>query len=70
MLFIFTLKELKGQTIAVLSYIDPITAVLISALFLGEQLTMFQIIGGVLILGSTFISELKEKRNRIYKGLL
>ena len=61
-LYFSSLKELKGQTIAVLSYIDPITAVLISALFLGEQLTMFQIIGGVLILGSIFISETQGKK--------
>ena len=61
-LYFSSLKELKGQTIAVLSYIDPITAVLISALFLGEQFTMFQIIGGVLILGSTFISETQGKK--------
>ena len=61
-LYFSSLKELKGQTIAVLSYIDPITAVLISALFLGEQLTIFQIIGGILILGSTFISETQGKK--------
>ena len=61
-LYFSSLKELKGQTIAVLSYIDPITAVLISALFLGEQLTIFQIIGGALILGSTFISETQGKK--------
>lgn len=61
-LYFSSLKELKGQTIAVLSYIDPITAILISALFLGEQLTMFQIIGGVLILSSTFISETQGKK--------
>ena len=61
-LYFSSLKELKGQTIAVLSYIDPITAVLISALFLGEQLSIFQIIGGILILGSTFISEIQGKK--------
>lgn len=61
-LYFSSLKELKGQTIAVLSYIDPITAVIISALFLGEKLTMFQIIGGFLILGSTFISEIQGKK--------
>lgn len=56
-----SLKELKGQTIAVLSYIDPITAVLISSLFLGEKMTGLQILGGILILGSTLISELQKK---------
>lgn len=56
-LYFSSLKELKGQTIAVLSYIDPISAVIISSLFLGEKMTFLQIVGGILILGSTFISE-------------
>lgn len=61
-LYFSSLKNLKSNTIAVLSYIDPITAVLISSLFLGEKMTIFQIIGGVLILGSTFISETLDKK--------
>lgn len=61
-LYFSSLKNLKSNTIAVLSYIDPITAVLISALFLGEKMTVFQIIGGVLILGSTFISETLNRK--------
>jgi RarD protein len=52
-----SLKELKGQTIAVLSYIDPISAVIIAAIFLGESMSITQIIGGILILSSTFLSE-------------
>ena len=56
-LYFSSLKELKGQTIAVLSYIDPISAIIISSLFLGEKMTFLQIVGGILILGSTFISE-------------
>lgn len=59
-LYFTSLKDLKGQTIAVLSYIDPITAVVISSMFLGEKMTILQIIGGILILGSTFISENQE----------
>lgn len=56
-LYFSSIKELNGQTIAVLSYIDPITAVIISSMFLGEKMTILQIVGGILILGSTFISE-------------
>ncbi len=56
-LYFTAIKKLNAQTIAVLSYIDPITAVIISAVFFGEKMTMFQIIGGILILVSTFISE-------------
>jgi RarD protein len=56
-LYFVAVKELKGQTIAVLSYIDPISAVIIAAIFLGEGMGSIQIVGGVLILGSTFLSE-------------
>jgi len=57
LLYFTGMQGLKGQTIATLSYIDPISAVIISALFLNESITIVQIIGGILILGSGFISE-------------
>lgn len=56
-LYFSSIKDLKGQTIAVLSYIDPISAVIISAFLLKESMTFGQVIGGILILSSTFISE-------------
>lgn len=56
-LYFTSVKELKGHTIAVLSYIDPVSAVVIAATFLGESMNLIQIIGGVLILGSAFFSE-------------
>jgi drug/metabolite transporter (DMT)-like permease len=59
-LYFTSIQELKGQTIAVLSYIDPISAVIIAAIFLSESMTLVQMIGGVLILGSTFLSEKLE----------
>jgi drug/metabolite transporter (DMT)-like permease len=52
-----SVKELNGQTIAVFSYIDPISAVIMAAVFLGESMSVIQMIGGALILGSTFVSE-------------
>lgn len=57
LLYFSAIKELKGQSIAILSYIDPIFAVVFSTLFLGETMTFTQAIGGILILGSTFLSE-------------
>jgi RarD protein len=59
-LYFTSIKELKAQTIAVLSYIDPISAVIIAAIFIGESMNFIQIIGGILILGSTFFSEILE----------
>ena len=54
-----SMEGLKGQTIAIFSYIDPITALILSALILKESLSVFGIIGAVLILGAAFISEFR-----------
>lgn len=59
-LFFSGMEKLKGQSIAMLSYVDPFVAILISALVLQEQMTMLQMLGGALLLASTFISEIKS----------
>lgn len=59
LLYFSAIKEVEGQSIAILSYIDPIFAVLISSLFLGEPMGSLQMLGGILILGSTYLSERK-----------
>ncbi|MDW0116531.1 DMT family transporter [Sporosarcina thermotolerans] len=57
-LFFFSgIRKLKGQSIAALSYADPITSLVISAVILHEQTTVVQLLGGALLLGSTFVSE-------------
>ncbi|WP_034549549.1 DMT family transporter [Carnobacterium funditum] len=56
-LYFSAIQVLKGQTIAILSYIDPISAVLLSTLFLSERMTMVQLIGGFFILSAAFLSE-------------
>ena len=61
-LYFSALKELPGQEAAILSYIDPLVAVLISVFVLGEQMTAVQIVGGVLILGFTLWNEIQPKQ--------
>lgn len=61
-LYFGSLKDLNTQTVAILSYIDPIVAIVLSAVILKEPLTVYSIIGAVLILGSTLISELPQKQ--------
>lgn len=56
-LYFSAIKELKAQTAAIFSYIDPLTAVLLSAVLLKEPLGIDIIIGGVLIIGSAVFSE-------------
>ena len=56
-LYFSSLKELPGQEAAILSYVDPLTAVIISVAILGESISLPQIIGGVLILGFAIWNE-------------
>jgi RarD protein len=62
MLYFSALKQLDGQRIALYSYIDPIFAIVLSALLLNETFTFIQAVGGTLILGATFINEQKNAR--------
>ncbi len=53
-----SMKNIKAQTVAVLSYIDPIVAVILSALVLNESMDIFGIVGAVLILGAAIVNEM------------
>lgn len=57
-MYFSSLKELPGQKAAILSYIDPLVAVLISVTILGETMTLWQVVGGILILGFTLWNEI------------
>lgn len=60
-MYFSSLKELPGQEAAILSYIDPLVAVLISVTILGESMGLWQAVGGVLILGFTLLNEISPK---------
>lgn len=60
-LYFSSLKALPGQKTAILSYIDPLVAVIVSVTFLSEPLTLRQALGGMLILGFTLWNLLPEK---------
>lgn len=57
-LYFAAMPHLQAHTLAIGSYLDPILAVLLSALFLREPLGIHGIIGAVLILGAALVSEL------------
>ena len=61
-LYFTSLKDIPGQKAAILSYIDPLIAVVISVTILGESMSFVQIIGGVLILGFALWNEISPKR--------
>ena len=56
-LYFGSMDGLRAQTISALSYIDPIVAMLVSALALREGVTVQGVVGAVMILGATLISE-------------
>ena len=60
-MYFSALKELPGQKAAILSYIDPLVAVLISVLVLGEGMTLWQAVGGAFVLGFTLYNELPPR---------
>lgn len=63
-MYFSSLKELTGQKAAILSYIDPLVAVICSVTILEEKPTPALIAGGILILGFTLWNELPGKKER------
>ena len=61
-LYFTGLKNIPGQAAAILSYVDPLVAVIISVAVLNEALTVLQLIGGILILGFTLLNELNVEK--------
>lgn len=57
LLYFGSMKNLKAHTVAILSYIDPVLAILLSALLLQEPMSIASAVGAVLILGAAYISE-------------
>ncbi|MBE6928965.1 MAG: EamA/RhaT family transporter [Ruminococcaceae bacterium] len=60
-MYFSSLREIPGQKAAILSYIDPLVAVLVSVTLLGEPMTLWQAVGGLLILGFTLWNEISPK---------
>lgn len=63
-LFMFAIRKLKVQTISTCGYLEPLAAVIFSAIFLQEVLKGIQIMGGILIISGALIGEHNE--NVIY----
>ena len=63
-MYFSSIKEISGQKAAILSYIDPLVAVIVSVTLLHEAITPWQITGGILILGFTLWNEIPQKKKR------
>lgn len=61
LLYFGSIDGLRAQSIAVFSYIDPVSAVLFSALLLKEPLSAQSLTGAAMIIGSALVSELQSQ---------
>lgn len=61
-LYFSSLQELQAQTAALLSYIDPVVAIILSTVLLGEHMDWLGGIGAAMVLGSTLLQELYSRR--------
>jgi len=57
-----SIGHLPVQTVAILGYLEPLSALFFSAAFLGETLSFLQLIGAVLILGGAAFGELFRQK--------
>ena len=64
-LFFSLSAQMKSVEIVSYSYLEPLFGILFSVLVVGEVLTPQQILGGILILGSTFIGEQIKSRQTV-----
>ena len=62
LIYFTVIQRLSSQTVAIYSYVDPISAIIMSSILLNERMSFLQIMGGILILGSTFISEIYSQK--------
>ena len=60
-LYFGSIGGVSAQTAALLSYIDPVVAVLLSLLLLKEPMSVPAMIGAVLVIGAMILSEISPK---------
>lgn len=62
LLYYSSIPKLPISTVAICSYIDPVSAVIFSAVFLHESLSLMQLIGVIMIIGGAAFSEIYKSK--------
>ena len=60
-LYFSSIQVLPAQSVSICGYLDPLSALFFSALFLKERLTAAQLVGALLILGGAAVAEGLER---------
>ncbi len=64
-LYFGSIPALPAQTVALYSYIDPVAAIILSLVVFREDMGLYGFLGAVLILGSTLLSDLPDRKQSI-----
>ena len=63
--FLGGLRRVRADHAAILTYVEPVSAVVFAALFLGESLTLPTIVGGALVVGGGVMVARMEARQGV-----
>lgn len=69
LLYFSAVVKLPVQTVAVVGYLEPLSAVVFSAVLLGEAITPIRLMGAALIIGGAIFCELAGKRANAKAGI-
>lgn len=69
LLYFSAVAKLPVQTVAVVGYLEPLSAVVFSAALLGEAITPVRLMGAALIIGGAVFCELAGKRANAKAGI-
>jgi drug/metabolite transporter (DMT)-like permease len=64
-LFFSVYEHMKSVEIVSYSFLEPLSGIVFSVIFVGETLTLPQIIGGIMIMGSTFVVERLKAQKKV-----
>ena len=69
LLYFSAVAKLPVQTVAVVGYLEPLSAVMFSTVLLGEAITPVRLMGATLIIGGALFCELAGKRADAKAGI-
>ena len=61
-LYFSSIGNIKVQTVAILGYLEPLSAIVFSVIFLKERLLIIQIIGAAFIIAGAVLAEIRRKQ--------
>lgn len=65
-LYFGSMEKLPAQSVAIISYIDPVAALVLSGIVLGEKMSIWGITGALMIILSSVISEIASEKHKSY----